>query len=1835
MNNMNNKGHVSVVEVLQAELQHAMHARAAGIAERTSIKQKLKEKHVLSCSDDEIGAAKAKLDEQARQMNARLDELNVEITQAERDSKTLQKELEAAYAQLVAFETTVAKYDKAAAANKLNIRQDDRAERELAQREAIAAELRELDEDQDEHHAAEDNNMGQHAQRQPEVGEAKDRLIKLPPGAPILKHGTKEFDLETFFASFERTCTAQGIKVHELGRLLLGSIADEELANRVHTWAQVKTANGLARCHSWDLVKQHIRLAIPQVNRHAEHYAALTQLKQSAQENIAVYNHKWGFLAGKAHMQIEDENTALLYLSSLTPLLKNRVELQLEALKIGQATTGKAEEVVLLSKMQSMAFICARYLTDPPPALAHSGTPAQSAARPFCQIHGFRNHTDAQCTQQAKYGSKAPLLQQAAGQRLFGFQQTAQATGANQWQGAHSAQGPRHGQGFQQWQGPPQQATFNQPRIAGQQHQATSSTSVQQRQTFGGQFGAGALPRKHNPAIQCYKCGQTGHTQRECTNAATPPVQSQPQAGTGVRLHAMRSTQEEEEPKEHHDLAEEEAFCSEVWAIDNMDELEEDHSSVHMDVMTAEQQPCYADKVNSYSGANTKWQSRPFCSRKYDLATQAEQAELAQNNPLLRQLVAERIAEIRNSVQDNIKHILSRSPFATTKELRTLEHKTKFRRYLEKKLDKMQETRNTQLEERLYLNDAELCVSTSTLSTIEASSHYNIQADARPFVPVEITLPGGTLVKLHMLLDTGADKSFLSTTFAEKYALPAGKTTGVVTVASGATFPRMILQDTLAVNVGLFSFSHVFDAAAVPYDGVMGIDIIEKSGIRITGIPSRFPSQAEAAAKDSGEGEEKQPHVSQDSTSNAISYAKERALISKHMRRNQELSGKHSFISFPQSEVQIIYNDNTKPVYTHPYAAKPEDIPHLQEFLRKGLESGKLRKVSAEEVVRVNVPIFVVHPPANTGRKARVVGDFRRQNEGLRVIPFSIPTISEILQHCAEAQLFSELDLKDAFPQFRIRDEDQLKVAFRLLGCTYAFIGAPLGLVHLSEHCQRVMATMLEEFQPFVLVYIDNIFIITGNDVSMHMRIVLAVLATLTQHNVLLNEAKCFFLLPSIAILGHVVSPKGIELDPKKTKQVEQWVSPASAADVMRFMGFVNFLREHIRGFSMLAAPINALRLASTKEFTWSEEAEQSFQLLKRAIATAPLLRFPTWTKAFTIAIDASNRGVGAVLYQPENATDLPAANTIISFASRSLLPYERSYSTYKLELLGLLFGLASFDDFVRTRAFTVLTDNRALSFILAQAHLNKTQANWLARIMDYRFTVTHVPGTENWVADFLSRAFTDTWGISPTHRAGHVRAAKTAPVKLDTHTSASTPATTDATTGAEPNTTSPTAATTEQEALITEAHTLGHYGVSATHNRLRTNGHNWPFMIQHIKTTLQNCAPCQSWTRQKHTFTPLQSISARFPWDHLQLDLLTSFPAASTGEKYLLVIIDVFTSFVLLRSLADKQAVTIAAILWNVFCDFGVPKILQMDNESTLRSAVIASLMDTFGIAHSAIAAYNPRQNGKVERAIASVATSIRKSLSQAGGEWVNLVAFAQLAFNNKIRADTNTDPFSLLFNRQLNPFASYASFPADSPLAFEAWKQHQLTIRNAVFPVITDKQHSAQNKAQRNFNSRHQISAKPLAPGTTVVIEDVTRSNKNEPPFVGPYTVVSAASASAYWVKDSVNSILQRAIPRQQIKVLDLARVPQAPHVLQPPTQAHTSQLDSQLPSGQFYVERITAHRVNKGKNEYKVKWSGYDDADSTWEPANNIENSLVQQYLATLRRLTKSKDSSKARK
>lgn len=480
--------------------------------------------------------------------------------------------------------------------------------------------------------------------------------------------------------------------------------------------------------------------------------------------------------------------------------------------------------------------------------------------------------------------------------------------------------------------------------------------------------------------------------------------------------------------------------------------------------------------------------------------------------------------------------------------------------------------------------------------------------------------------------------------------------------------------------------------------------------------------------------------------------------IFRLLNHNNAVTAGRNFIDHSLAVVHLSHDEGTTPKFIpQPKSTNTRKRDAVRQQISIWLKNLKIETVPSGTSRPWNSPLLTAPKPNSFDDKGdpklRVCFDGSRSvNIGLKTGPCTTPGIQDVLNRCSGASFFSELDCEDAYLQLLLDAESRNIAAFEFEGQAYHFIGAPYGITHIGNIFQTCMETIFKDM-PNVLIYIDNIWIISDNDPKLHQTHLMEVIQRCTDFHIRINLKKPILFKREFVGLGHKISKDGLSLDPTKVESVLSWQpeSIKTAAQLTSFLGITNYLRSSIRHYADLTTPLYIAAKQSPKTLiNWSPDLRSSFSVLQHAIATAPLLHYVDRTKPFAIATDASRLGIGSVLFQPKVEGELPNADNIVTFHSRCLHRYEKGYSTYKLEFLSIIVALRTHFNHIWGTRFTLYTDHESLTNILTQPTFNNTYAGWIIELADFAFNIVHIPGTQNVLPDTLSRMYVDKWGLPP-----------------------------------------------------------------------------------------------------------------------------------------------------------------------------------------------------------------------------------------------------------------------------------------------------------------------------------------------------------------------------------------------------------------------------------------------------------------------------------------------------
>ena len=283
--------------------------------------------------------------------------------------------------------------------------------------------------------------------------------------------------------------------------------------------------------------------------------------------------------------------------------------------------------------------------------------------------------------------------------------------------------------------------------------------------------------------------------------------------------------------------------------------------------------------------------------------------------------------------------------------------------------------------------------------------------------------------------------------------------------------------------------------------------------------------------------------------------------------------------------------------------------------------------------------------------------DLRKLN--LRTIKdaYSLPQIEESLDCLNGAVIFTSLELKAGYWQVEM-DENSIPLTAFTVGPLgfYECIRMPFGLTNAPATFQRLMESCLGDHHlRYCIIYLDDIIIFSKTPEE-HLKRLHSVFEKLDEAGLRLKPGKCEFFKPQLEYLGHAVSKLGIETNPKKIAAIMNWPKPVTVTQVQSFLGFCNYYWKFIKHYAQVAKPLYQLisgdnAKAKKKEVEWSKECEEAFLKLKEICSNMPILAYADYQKPSKVHTDASESGLGAVLYQDQE----DGTTRVVAYASRSL----------------------------------------------------------------------------------------------------------------------------------------------------------------------------------------------------------------------------------------------------------------------------------------------------------------------------------------------------------------------------------------------------------------------------------------------------------------------------------------------------------------------------------------------------------------------------------------------------
>ena len=665
-----------------------------------------------------------------------------------------------------------------------------------------------------------------------------------------------------------------------------------------------------------------------------------------------------------------------------------------------------------------------------------------------------------------------------------------------------------------------------------------------------------------------------------------------------------------------------------------------------------------------------------------------------------------------------------------------------------------------------------------------------------------------------------------------------------------------------------------------------------------------------------------------------------------------------------QTSVFGAMNIPPPPLFTHltpdmkPVATKSRrQSPTDSSFMRH-----EISRLHSQGVIRPSVSpwraqAFVTKEDGT--HKRRMVIDYSDTiNRFTELDAYPMPNVLEMVRKISQYRYFATFDLKSAYHQIPIKEEDSKYTAFEVDGQLWEFTRIPFGVTNGVSAFQRTIDKVIEvEKLHDTFAFVDNVTVcgMTKEELEYN---VAAFHKVRAKYNLTLNDDKTVLSATSITILGYTISFQSIRPDQDRLKPLLEMPPPTSLRAQKRIIGMFAYYSKFIENFSDKIYLLNRNTV-----FPVPQNVVESFRALKLDLRDAALGAID-FDQEFVVETDASDFCIAATLNQ---------GGRPVAFFSRTLSGCEIKHHAVEKEAAAIVESIREWRHFLIGRKFQLVTDQKSISFMFDSKRKSKIKnvkiARWRLELSQYKFKITYRPGPENVAADTFSRIASIGHYMQDLHQLH------------------------------------------EQ---------LCHPGVTRLSHFVRSR--NLPYTQENVRTVTENCKSCAylkpQFIRSKTKGT---LIHATAPFQRISIDFKGPLPPSKNGNQYLLTMIDEYSRFPFAYPCKDMSSSTVTRCFSHLFSIFGMPDMVHNDQGTDFLSEETQSYLLSKNIATSKTSRYNPQGNGQVEKLNGTLWKAVQVTLHSRNmnpSEWETVLPDALHSIRSLLCTATNTTPHDRMFN-------------------------------------------------------------------------------------------------------------------------------------------------------------------------------------------------------------------------
>jgi hypothetical protein len=850
-----------------------------------------------------------------------------------------------------------------------------------------------------------------------------------------------------------------------------------------------------------------------------------------------------------------------------------------------------------------------------------------------------------------------------------------------------------------------------------------------------------------------------------------------------------------------------------------------------------------------------------------------------------------------------------------------------------------------------------------------------------------------------------------------------------------------------------------------------------------------------------------------------------------------------------------------QPISSRKYRVAHNERPIIQELITDMLK----KKLIEPSRSPWSSPIVLVRKKDGS---IRFCCDYRRLNSLTIKDVYALPRIDDALASLNGNKFFSGLDCFQAYWQMPMDEESKAKTAFITDEGLFQWNVMPYGLCNAPASYQRFMDAILAGLKWNILIcYVDDV-VVFSKDFSSHLKDLETVFDRFLEANLQLKPSKCHLFQRQLVYLGHIISEKGISMDPKKIKAILEMPAPKDKKTVRSFLGMCGYYRAFIRNFAKKCAPLYKLTRDDVP-YEWSTVEQESFDSLKLDFSREPILCHPNFNYPFIIESDSCDLGLGGILLQRYDGRE-----HIIQYISRSLQPAELKWCVREKEALSILWACDMFRVYVSGTEFTVETDHASLKWLM-EVEKPARLVRWALRLSEFNIKIQPKAGRTMTCADALSRLplTTDTFAHDSEHMdeklvnelltihninmTGLEDNELIIEQKADPHLGVVYRAC-EQSNGSwneyyvENNILMNTKGDVVvipfllREKILAQYHNSNLSGVHMAADKMIKifkDRFTWSGMLADIKLWVNSCKNCTQHKRdQPKQHGLLQPIKSVHPFQIVGMDVAGPFKRSTYGSKYILVCIDYFTNWIEaipLKTLSADE--TVKAFFKSIISRHGCPNKVITDNATNFKSELYKRLCETFKIEHIPSAAYHSQANGKSERFIRFLKNSLGTVINSSMTNWESMLDNVLFVYRVSYSRVLDDSPFFLLYGRD-------PTLPQDLVMGLKSKQKQFVDLDTYKLDLLKqlkltyEKLRSDKELMQAKYKQRYDVTHKNkvFQIGDLVWVHSslpkLGLTQKLLPRFEGPYEVIERLDQVTYRVQNETRTFpthVQRMLP------------------------------------------------------------------------------------------------------